>query len=339
MPSRPVAIRLIVETTGADWPAYVRAILAILADGPLPAIRRWEVPTLDLSGTDAPVAAAVEALPREAGKRGRPAWLDLILDEDVVVTLQPAQSARGDGFTFTLVGRFGADAADESLAGFLADAAKLCRGLVAGTDAVSAALYAVGGGVTCIPYPPLVGHNSHATLTTEAEVAAHYDAPDLFWTSGWQSIEEHGARRLLLRGMDAPAGPAYLEQIIAQQWQLARAAKAGLTRYALPQAEPEEKDIFLAGLRQLEPVGYVAAERTAEYSCAMPRGERIAGWEIYELWDLLQEGKLADGRPVETVRIVFLDEWAAREEKRPLLDIGCRVLYYDGEGALIELKD
>jgi len=338
MSSRPVAIQLIVETIAADWPQYLRTCLAILADGPFWPIRSWEVSTLALSGKGAP-SAEVEALPEEAGKKGRPAWLEMIVRDGVTIKLQPRKSPRGDIFNFTLARDVGGDDADGSLAEFLDDAAEVCRGLAARAEAVWATLYPVGGGATCIPYSPLVGHNSHVTLTTGHEVAAHYDAPDIFWDSGWESVEEFGARRLLLRGMDAPAGPEYLKRIIGQQWRLARAARPRQTRYALPQPEPEELAIFRAGESQLEAVGYVAAERTAEYSCAMARGDSIPGWEIYELWDLLQEGKLSDGRPLDAIRVVFLEEWAARAEKRPLLDIGCRVFHYDGDGELRELTE
>lgn|GEM_PF-5181624 len=338
MSSAPVAIQLIVETIAADWPRYLQTCLAILADGPFWPIRKWEVSTLGLSGDGTP-SAAVEALPEEAGKKGRPAWLEMIVGDTVTVTLQPRESARGDVFNFTLAREVGGGDTDESLAAFLDEAAQLCRGLAARAEAVWATLYPVGGGATCIPYPPLVGHNSHVTLTTEDEVAAQYDSPDIFWDSGWQSLEEFGARRLLLRGMDAAAGPEYLKRIIAQQWRLARAAKRKQTRYALPQPEPDEVGIFRAGASQLEPVGYVAAERTAEYSCALARGDSIPGWEIYELWDLLQEGKLADGRPLDIVRLVFLEAWAARQEKRPLLDIGCRVFHYEEDGELRELTE
>jgi len=48
---------------------------------------------------------------------------------------------------------------------------------------------------------------------------------------------------------------------------------------------------------------------------------------------------LSGGPPVKTVRIVFLDGWAAKQEKRPLLDIGCRVYPYDTQGELVELRD
>lgn len=39
------------------------------------------------------------------------------------------------------------------------------------------------------------------------------------------------------------------------------------------------------------------------------------------------------------VRVVFMKEWMAQSEKRPLLDIGCRLFYYDAAGELRDLAD
>ena len=46
------------------------------------------------------------------------------------------------------------------------------------------------------------------------------------------------------------------------------------------------------------------------------------------------------GRPVDTVRIVFLEEWMARRERRPLLDVGARVFFMDPRtGRDVEVTD
>jgi len=45
------------------------------------------------------------------------------------------------------------------------------------------------------------------------------------------------------------------------------------------------------------------------------------------------------GNPVDCVRIVFLEEWMARE-RRPLLDVGARVFFMDRKtGDLVEITD
>ena len=41
---------------------------------------------------------------------------------------------------------------------------------------------------------------------------------------------------------------------------------------------------------------------------------------------------------MKTIRIVFLEEWMAEQEKRPLLDIGCHVWFYD-DGELNEILE
>jgi hypothetical protein len=58
----------------------------------------------------------------------------------------------------------------------------------------------------------------------------------------------------------------------------------------------------------------------------------IQGWEIYNVSELIEVEKLEDGRPVDTVRIVFLNREMAEREKRPLLDIGAQVWYYNPVG-------
>ena len=52
---------------------------------------------------------------------------------------------------------------------------------------------------------------------------------------------------------------------------------------------------------------------------------------------LLRSGRLTDGRPLKEVRVVFADEAMARRERRPLLDNGVRVRFYDASGALQDL--
>jgi hypothetical protein len=36
---------------------------------------------------------------------------------------------------------------------------------------------------------------------------------------------------------------------------------------------------------------------------------------------------------------VFIEEWMAQSEKRPLLDIGCKLFYYAPDGVLQEIVD
>jgi hypothetical protein len=97
--------------------------------------------------------------------------------------------------------------------------------------------------------------------------------------------------------------------------------------------------VFEAGAAGLEPVGYSAAEQLLEYSCVVQNGEHLQGWEIYAVKNIVDRGQTSDGRRAKTVRVVFLDERAARQEKRPLLDVGCRVFATADDGSLKELTD
>jgi hypothetical protein len=48
------------------------------------------------------------------------------------------------------------------------------------------------------------------------------------------------------------------------------------------------------------------------------------------------------GRPIDTVRVVFAEEIMARAERRSLLDVGARVYFTDptaGARALVEISD
>ena len=336
MEIRPTEIRLIVSSLGADWPDYLQTCLALLRESAFWPIRKWEVPARGLAGDGPPDAAAGQIF--EDAELDPSTYTMLTVADHTSVTLQPVPLARGQGFSLRLSRDVTADDTDESLLAVLADAAELARGLAARTEAVWAKLIPAAGGATCIPAPPLVEHNSHLVLTTDREVEEEYDMPEAFWDSGWDSIERFGERRLLLRGMDAVGGPEYLRIIFRQQWLLARIAKPERTAYFLPQPYPSETGIFHSGLEQLHFVGYDPTEQLVEYSCAMSRGERIPGWQIYELWDLVQEGALSDGRPVKSVRVVFFEQSAALQEKRPLLDIGCRV-FHEEAGELRELTE
>ena len=62
--------------------------------------------------------------------------------------------------------------------------------------------------------------------------------------------------------------------------------------------------------------------------------------EIHEVRALVKAKQDREGRPVDTVRIVFLEEWMARRERRPLLDVGARVFFMDPKtGRDVEITD
>jgi hypothetical protein len=190
-------------------------------------------------------------------------------------------------------------------------------------------------GASAVPDVPIAHVNTRLLVTTGRKVEASYDDPDAFWKAGWELVETLGEQHLLARGLGVASSPDYLAEIIPHQWAMARAAKPGLTKYFLPQVLPEE-EAYRAGKPRLRIVGHKAPENVLEFSCVLEPGQHIQGWEIFDLWSVIQEGTLPDERKVETVRVVFLDRWAAEQEKRPLLDIGAKVYYYGDCGELAE---
>lgn len=108
---------------------------------------------------------------------------------------------------------------------------------------------------------------------------------------------------------------------------MARAAKAGLVKYYNPEIQPEEEELFFAGEARLSLVGFLQQEQMVEFTCCVESEEHIQGWEIYELYQWIQEGALLDGTEIKGIRVVFPDQQMAEQEKRPLLDIGTKVIY------------
>lgn len=217
--------------------------------------------------------------------------------------------------------------------------ADLCARIMERFQAYAADLCPEDGGAICFPEVPLVTANSHIVITNAQEADDLYDDPAAFWDAGWRRVVERDGQVLLTRALDRVAGPDYLERIIDGQWAMARAAKSGEATYEDPVYRDDEQAIFAAGAPRLQFVGYDADEKLAEYSCAAGEGEHIPGWEIYAMREIVAAKALPDGHAVTTVRVVFVEEAAARVEKRPLLDVGCRVFHYDANGKLRELAD
>ena len=60
--------------------------------------------------------------------------------------------------------------------------------------------------------------------------------------------------------------------------------------------------------------------------------------EIYMLRQLMLKKKDKQGRPVDYTKVVFGEEWMARQERRPLQDNGARVFFLRG-GHEVEVTD
>ena len=336
---RPTAITLDCHQVSGNLREFAGELFRRIEGSGLGALKGW----MDEQGegTQADLENALSRLPNDPeGSAGKRAMMSFELAGSVLgsVMLDPKE----DGPTFCaghlqkLVSE--ADSQAE-LIDFQNRCVALCQDLLADIGLYSADLSAHGAGGECLPRVPMVDARTRITVTNREQVERNYDDPEAFWAAGWTKVAEHRGQHLLVRGGEARFGPDFLSAIIDDHWAMGRAAKSQRTRYSKPYIITEEKEIFCSGEKRLHFIGYAEDEKLMEYSCALNPGEHIHGWEIYGLFDIVTEKKTRDGSPVKTVRIVFLDEWAARQEKRPLLDIGCRVYHYDDEGELRELKD
>lgn len=337
---RPDSLAFNCHIGTANFGATVRLFLELMRQQALPPIVGWQSADVE-DGSPADLAGAVSNLPDSmAGAGDRPVFLGFDCSGSVLGNLKLSTAANGEPFCSANLQWITTDRDGiAELVAFQNSCLALCRGLFSKADVHFADLRPEGGGARCIPEVPLVDGNSHVALASRANVADAYDDPEVFWAAGWKVVESRGDRHLLARDMDVVGGPDYLARIMDHQWAMARAARAHRTRYDRPLVAPEDERLFKAGEARLQSVGYSKAEGLLEYSCALEAGEHIRGWEIYALLNVIKRGQLSDGPPVKTVRIVFLDAWAAKQEKRPLLDIGCRVYHYDAQGELVELRD
>lgn len=209
------------------------------------------------------------------------------------------------------------------------------------------------------PLPPLARCN-HIVTVTESQVADAYDDPDAFWRC-WDRVERVGKLRVCIRGLHDLDDEAWLARTFESTMHLARVAKPGQTMYSTPWHGPQSAafapwweygDIIAderAGYPALSFVGYDPSTRTVEYAgfCTTtdiakggPDPRHVLIREIHEVRALVKAKKDREDRPVDTVRIVFAEEWMARRERRPLLDVGARVFFMDRKTGLdVEIKD
>jgi len=336
----PSALLLECEIVSGEFRCLVERTVRHARSVGLPAVSGWRTRN-DQQGQATRFAAEVQRLPSDSGDIAEKAsFIHFDFGDEGFATADFFPELHGSGLVRLSLNKAADRSGREGLLRFQQQCFRILALHFAEAHVYSAQLTALGGGARCIPDVPLVTTNSHVAVTNRHEVEERYDDPAAFWGAGWTIAAEHAGQCLLAREMDLLAGPEYLEQIIDHQWAMARAAKAGETGYDDPEILPEEEPIFRSGPARLEYVGYSADEKLIEYSCAISDGQHIQGWEVYALRHVVNTGRTPDGKaPVETVRIVFLEEWMAQGEKRPLLDIGCELFYYDADGELRDLAD
>ncbi|MFM5947712.1 MAG: hypothetical protein ACKOPM_00565 [Novosphingobium sp.] len=282
----------------------------------------------------------MDRLPRDAGDtEGKPKFIHFDFGDEGFAAADFYPDALDEGLIrISLNCAAGGDGA-EGLLRFQQRCYQILTLHFAEAKVFSAQLTALDGGALCIPDVPLVTTHSHVAVTNLQEVIDFYDVPDSFWSAGWEVAARRDGQVLITRALDLLTGPDYLARIIDHQWTMARAAKPGETSYESFALEPYEEDVFRSGAARLEFTGYAADDRRLDYAGYLAEGQHVQGWEIFALRGILENKQSPDGEaPVDAVRIVFPEQWMAESEKRPLLDIGCEVMWAGSDGTLVRIE-
>lgn len=204
-----------------------------------------------------------------------------------------------------------------------------------------------------VPSPPLARLN-HLVTVDDDEVNAAYKDPAAFWRA-WDSVEPVGAFKVCTRGLRDLDEISWMARTFESQMAMARAAAPKRTIYA---TQPSWDDAFapwwkygdlnheLAGFPAISPNGYNSETRTLEYVGYISRAPLEEGGpeprhvlirELLELYKIARRKKDGADRVVDAVNVVFLEEWMARSECRPLLDVGVNVFYLDKKRGRVQL--
>jgi hypothetical protein len=335
----PSILRLDIEfQPGMKLSQMCELFLPLLANTRLSRINKWEIPA-DSTGESDNLSARLEQLRIEENHSNAPNNVRFYLEEYmwIFIGFSPRPPQHWDITLSFIVEKYHTSIDLET---FVDSAVEVCRQLLRTTLVLGARLQRIGTYGDFIPDVPIIGAEKHLVLTTQTEVEQNYEQPELFWNASfWSSIEQYGNQYLLLREEHTFDDLDFIRAVYDQHWQLARAVKPGVMKYYYPNVRPHEEEIFFAGEPRLNIVGYSTEEQIIEYTCYVEADEHIQGWEIYNLRELLREGTLEDGRPINSIRIVFPNEEMAQREKRPLLSIGVKVIYLNYLSEDVEITE
>lgn len=184
------------------------------------------------------------------------------------------------------------------------------------------------------PTPPFADPHIMLQIVSKDDIAKSYDNPELYW-SVWESVEDYDDGRVLVsRGLSILDDLEYKKSVYARTWDLARNAKPGLTEYSAPDLREHDLPYMNAGKPWLAATGYNPQEQWVEYAGAPGPDDHVLPHEILHFYVWLGSEKWQDGRPLKGIRVVFPMRDIAEREKRPLLDVGCRVFYMDSSTGL-----
>jgi hypothetical protein len=102
-------------------------------------------------------------------------------------------------------------------------------------------------------------------------------------------------------------------------------------------ARPRLREDDLTVGERLQLVGYSEPQRSIEYSCYLEDGARIPEREVERLGRVARARALPDGRPLDRVRVVFLDRQSALRGQAQLGITGATILFMGDDGLDAEL--
>jgi hypothetical protein len=190
------------------------------------------------------------------------------------------------------------------------------------------------------PEPPLAKAHVYLTTLRKTEVEEKYDNPKIFYNS-WDKIEGSNGILLCTRALECAESLEFKRKVYPHQWAMARAAKPKLTKYFVPQPQPEEMDFFNEESSILEPVGYDPEKQLIEYSAVLEPGQHLPPKDVYIIRHLARRKETLEPepRPVESVRVAFPTREMAEGEARVLLDVGAKVIYLNARAEDEEITD
>ncbi|MBO0784421.1 MAG: hypothetical protein J2P37_36930 [Ktedonobacteraceae bacterium] len=203
---------------------------------------------------------------------------------------------------------------------------------------LQAHIWRVGNNI--LPSPPHASPHDVLFIAKRTQVQNDYVDPEVYWRA-WDSSTDLGDGRVLLtRVLDVPDEVEFKRRIWAATWEMARAARPGLTSYArdINRPKPGEVELLEAGEATLTQMGYYPPEQWIEFTCVVLPGFHITPREIYMLHDLVVS-KEVDGKPLQYVRVAFPTRSMAQREARVLFDIGVRVFYLTREDTWEDLEE
>ena len=331
----PDVISLLIRSNNEQLSDWVEVILNAYKNSALPAISVWAVP----ANAKRKKTSTTDVLTKLSYPNSQNIEFDSIAFEsnDIIFgsLYHPYKSTEWE---FTLNIQVNKKITDD-VPHILKKTNQIVRTVIEHKSFLNANISFKSAGANCMPVVPIAKMKTFLVTTTHEEVNLCYTNPKEFWDSGWDKVEWMNGYAILERAMNTKNTTDYLEKAIPHQDNLMRIAKAGLCKFGFPAVLPSEEKIYFAGTPTLQIVGYDAINQEVEFSCPFKPPRQVLVREIFNIYKILRTKALPDGQAVKSIRIVFLYEQMAQEEKRPLLDVGAKVLYYDQNGILCELVE